>query len=170
MSKRMIKIGKRSFPLWVIIVSLLAVSGIAIAAFLASVQLTANLSAGVGVNIVFSDLTCGITGSGKGVIDECSLVDGVSTMSISELDDESVVRWDCLMENLDGISGYFHGNIPDPATIPGVSAIDWNIPEGYELTPGSGQLHMTMYIYLTELTSGQVLDPIAFEFAFADTP
>ena len=162
-----VKIFKRTIPLY-LVVAVLAVVTIAAAAFLTSILATMNLEAGSGVDVEFSEFTCNLSGSIGGVITECSLVDGIATISANELDNESVLKIDALMANLDTVPAYFHGVVPDAATIDGVSEFDLNVPEGWELGVGVSGLHLTFYTYLYDLQPNQIVDPIVVEFSFTD--
>jgi len=165
MLKRRVKIFKWSVPIW----SLLAlfVVGVAVASFVTAITGTADLEATGGVDVEFSGHSCAMQ-AGIGTIDTCTLSpEGILVIEASGLDDDSAVKFDVHVTNNDAVSAYFSMLMPLAVDVDGVSEIDVNLPADYELV-SAGEVDLTMYIYLAELTPNQIVDTINFQFIFSD--
>lgn len=160
--KRMVKIGKRSVPLWVILVSLFIVTA-AVAGFLSAITGSADLVAGSGVQVNMLP-TCTMQ-AGLGQIDTCEDVAGMWVIEASELDNDAIIKFNIAVENVDTVPAYFVHTLPLAGDIDGVSEFDLNVPDGWMLDVGV-PANITLYIHLADLVQLQVVDTINFQFGF----
>jgi len=161
-----VKIFKRSIPLWIVVVTLLTITGIAAAVFLNILAGDVQMQARTGPVGVFRFIECRIE-AGAGTMDSAELVDHSLTAAASGLDDTSQIY--CAVgytADAGGVSQTLTVQLPDPLP-DAISEVSMTNGTGTVFSPGLEKV-IYMIIHLENLTPSELVDDFQFEYQFSE--